>query len=251
MPLRCSIVATALALLAGAPATAAVDADATLLAASDPFARAPAELRAEVRVTSGPGTTALPIEIWRRGENLALIRFLAPKERGKFLLRRERAFYLLAPGARSPVALAPALARAGAGALDELFAVRLVRDYTIVAAATTGDLVTFDLAAKPGGSGAASPRLRWVVDRARRLPVRGELRSAAGRVGRLVEFKEWRDVARLEPRRLVIKDVVRGGAPLEVEFVGIEARAVPESLFDLTNGSARAALPLPAPPLSP
>lgn len=242
------IAVAALAWLGGGRALeGAAEADAALLAASDPFAIAPRELRAEARVTTAPGATPLAVEIWRSGDDRVLIRFLAARDRGKFLLRRGPAHYLLAPGARAPVALAPALARGGAGALDELFALRPSRDYAIAAVASSGELVTFDLAARadgPAGRGGA-PRLRWVVHRARRLPVRAELRTAEDRVTRVVEFKTWRDPARLEPRRLVIKDVVRGGAPLEIELVAIEARAAPEALFELSDGSARAALPAP------
>jgi hypothetical protein len=250
MPAPFRIAVAALALLGAAHAAlAASTADAALLAASDPFARAPRELRTEARITTAPGAAPLPVEIWRRGETLTLIRFLAPKERGKFLLRRDRSFYLLAPGARAPVALAPALARGNAGTLDELFSLRPSRDFAIAATSSTGDLTTFDLTAI-AGSAASTPRLRWVVSRARRLPVRAELRTANDRVVRVVEFKVWRDEARLEPRRLVIKDVVRGGAPLDVELVAMEERAVPEALFELSDGSARAGLPAP-PPASP
>ncbi len=143
------------------------------------------------------------------------------------------------------MALAPALGRSGPGAIDELFAARPSRDYAIGATTATGNLVTFDLVAKPGLA-LAAPRLRWVVDRERRLPVRAELRADDDRVRRVIEFKAWSAGLPPEPRRLVIKDVARGGAPLEVELLAVEARPVAEALFDLSDGSARAALPSPA-----
>jgi hypothetical protein len=230
-----------------APPATAVDVElARLLAASDPFAAAPSELRAELVFSATGSDARVPIELWRKGDELALVRFLAPKDRGKFVVRRDRAFYFLSPGARAPVKLAPALAPAGGAALDDLLAVRPSRDYAIESAATTGGLVTFDLVAKPGAAGA--PRLRWVVDRAARRPVRAEFRSADGTVERLVEFKAWNAARRLEPAAIVAKDLARGGRPLEVEFVALEAREIPAALFDLTDGSARAALPPPAGP---
>jgi hypothetical protein len=183
----------------------------------------------------------VPIELWRKGDALALVRFLAPKDRGKFVVRRAGSFYFLSPGAAKPVPLAPALAPAGGAALDALLALRPSRDYAIERVEETRGLVTFDLVAKPGTGGA--PRVRWVADRARRLPVRVEFREADGRVVRLVEFQRWRDEQQLLPAALAAKEVARGGLPLEIEFVALEARPVSERLFDLADASARAALP--------
>lgn len=243
-------------------------ADERLLAATDLFASAPPELRIELVFSSGAAGAKVPIELWRKGDQLALVRFLAPKDRGKFVIRREGSFWFLSPGAKKPVKLAPALAPSGGSALDDLLSVRPSRDYTIAAVEEVRGLVTFDLILKeapaPAGQrpaeGAATNRapsrpvrLRWVADRAKRLPVRAEFRTADDKVARLVEFKSWKSAAgldsrRLQPERLVAKDVARGGQALDVEFVALEARPVDAKLFDLDDSSARAALPPPAAP---
>lgn len=234
------------ALLAGAAAAPAADAELErLLAASDPFAAAPREMRVELVFSVGGSGTRVPLELWRKGDALALVRFLAPRDLGKYVVRRDGVFYFLSPGAKSPVKLAPALAPAGGAALDDLLAVRPSRDYTIATTEAAGELVTFDLVARAGD--AAVPHVRWVVDRRDRRPVRAEFRDGADRVVRLVEFKAWHPVRRLEPAAIVAKDVARGGRPLDVEFVAVEAREVPDALFDLSDGSARARLPPPAP----
>jgi hypothetical protein len=216
---------------------------ARLLAASDPFAAAPAELRALLVFSTPTRSARVPLELWRRGDELALVRFLGEKDRGKYVLRRGGSFYLLAPGAARPVKLAPALAPAGGAALGALLAVRPSRDYEIEATREEAGLVTYDLVARPGTTGA--PRVRWVVDRERRVPVRAEFRNAEDRVERLVEFKRWSDAERLVPGAIVAKEIARGGLPLEIEFLALEPREAPESLFDLEDGAARAALPLP------
>jgi len=246
------LLAGALAGLA-APALRGADVELErLLAASDPFAAAPREMRVSLVFSAGASETRVPIELWRKGDALALVRFLAPKDVGKFVVRRDGAFHFLSPTAKAPVKLAPALAPAGGAALDDLLAVRPSLDYEIVAAETTGGLVTFDLSAKPGAAGA--PRVRWVVERAARRPVRAEFRDDRNRVSRLIEFMAWHPTRRLEPASIVAKDLVRGGRPLYVDFVAIEPRAVPDALFDLTDGAARARLPPPvaaAPPPRP
>lgn len=225
-----------------APAARVAAADQELLAASDLFAAAPTEFRVEVEVRQGAAASGMPLEIWRRGEELALVRLLAEKDRGKFLLRRDRDLYFIAPGSARPVKLAPSYRLQGA-ALDELLGLRLVRDYRIAAVTEAAGVVTFDLVAN--ARDAATPRLRWVVSRARQLPLRADLQASDGRVLRVIEFPEWRDPRRAVPQRMVVKDVLRGGAPLAILFGAFEARPVSLELFELEAGSARAALPAP------
>lgn len=237
------------ALLApGSGHAATLSADlAALLRASDPFAAAPEEARVELAFVGANGVE-VPLEIWRKGDDRALVRFLAPKDLGKFVLRRGTDVWLLAPGARDPVKMSPALAPAGGAALEELLALRLERDYRATAAAEARGVVTFDLeAVRPGID---PPKVRWAVDRAKRRPLRAEFRTAEGIVRRLVEFKEWREGKRLEPTEVVARDVLRGGRPLTVRILAIEQRAVPEALFDLSDATARRALP-PPPPAAP
>jgi hypothetical protein len=247
------VVAVAVALSIGAvvgiaaavPAVGEVGAaDARLLAASDPFAAAPSELRLELTFVGANGAE-VPLEIWRKGDDQALVRFLAPKDAGKFVLRHGREAWLLAPGAKEPVKMAPALAPAGGAALDELLSLRLARDYVAATAVESGGVVTFDLeAARPDVD---PPRVRWAVDRERGLPLRAEFRTAEGRVRRMIEFRSWRDEDRRIPGELVAKDLLRAGAPLVVRIVALEAREVPDALFDLRDPTARRALPPPGP----
>lgn len=227
-----------------APAAQVAAADRELLAASDLFAAAPGEFRVELEVRQGNATAGMPLEIWRRGEELALVRLLAEKDRGKFLLRRDRELYFIAPGSARPVKLAPSYRLQGA-ALDELLGLRLERDYRIQHLSEAGGVVTFDLVANDPG--AATPRLRWVVSRARRLPLRADLQASDGKVLRVIEFPEWNDPRRGIPKRMVVKEVLRGGAPLEIRFGRFETVPVRLELFELADdgNAVRAALPLP------
>lgn len=244
-PLR-SLLTLAVAALCGAastPARAEISSDlARLLAATDPFVNAPDEVRLELVFTGATGAR-VPLEIWRRGEDRSLVRFLSEKDLGKFVLRRGAETWLLTPGARKPVRMSPVLAPAGGAALDQLFALRIDRDYRAESVREQAEVVTFDLEAT--APGIDPPRLRWVVDRARRLPMRVEFRTAEDRVLRLVEFKSWSDEKKLVPDRIVAKDLLRGGTPLDVEILAVDPREVPELLFDLDDDTGRKALPPP------
>ena len=229
-----------LAVLATAPAPAAVSAaDRALLAQSDPFARAPAASRAVMEVRAGSGAP-LHLEIWRSGDN-ALVRFLDPRERGKYLLRAPAGTYFIAPGAKQPMRLPPTHRLANTVALDELLGVGLEKEYAIYGVSrrdATSGIVEFDLAATTAS--APYPRLRWVVAERGRLPLRVDFRLADGRVARVLEWKEWRDRSRLAPKTIVIKDVLRGGAPVTVTITEFEARAVDAEIFSLTDPQGRA-----------
>lgn len=216
---------------------------ARLLARSDPFAAAPAELRLELSFVGANGAE-VPLEIWRRGDDRALVRFLAEKDRGKYVLRRGAEVWLLTPGAKEPVKMSPALAPAGGAALDELLGLRLAEDYLAVAASEASGVVTFDLVAR--GADVDPPKVRWVVGRTKGLPLRAEFRDAEDRVRRLVEFVAWKDEAKRVPAEIVAKEVGRG-TPLTVRIHALEPRAVPEAIFDPADRAAREALPAPAP----
>ncbi len=227
---------------------AATPADQELLAASDLFAAAPSEFRVELEVRSNAATPGMPLEIWRRGDELALVRLLAAKDRGKFLLRRDRELFFIAPGSARPVKLAPSYRLQGA-ALDELLGLRLVRDYRIGQVVEAGGVVNFDLFAND--KRAAAPRLRWAVARRGRLPLRADLQAIDGRVLRVIEFPEWHDPGHGVPKRMVVKDLARGGPPLQILFGTPEIRPVDLALFALDGGAARSALPAPPVPRVP
>jgi hypothetical protein len=221
------------------PATAA---DRALLAQTDPFARAPSSSRARMQVRTAGGKS-MALEVWRSGDD-ALVRFLDPRERGKFLLRLPAGTYFIAPGARQPIRLPPTHRLAGAVALDELLGVGLEKSYEITRVSRRdpeGRLVEFELKALTP-TAVAYPRLRWVVDERERLPLRADFQLADGRVARVLEWKIWRDRAALAPKTMVIKDVLRQDPPSEVEVLELEERAVPPGLFSLTDPAARIAL---------
>ncbi len=131
------------------PAAEAAASDRALLEATDPFARAASSSRARLRVT-GSGGRATALEIWRSGEN-ALVRFLDPKESGKYLLRARDGTFFISPGARQPVRLPPTHRLAGAVAIEELLAVPLSATHEIAAVQrrdTASGVVEFDLKAR-------------------------------------------------------------------------------------------------------
>jgi hypothetical protein len=229
---------------AGTAPNSVSTADRALLARTDPFARAPKSSRSRLAVHAA-GRRTIAVEIWR-ADDRALVRFLDPAEKGKYLLRLAEGTYFIAPGARQPIRLPPTHRLAGVIALDELLGVALEASYEITAVTrrdAKSGVAEFDLRAT--SKSVAYPRLRWVVDEHAPLPLRADFQLADGRVARVLEWKTWRDRAALQPRSMMIKDVLRQDAPTEVQVVEFESRPVPAGLFSLTDASARSALPPP------
>src|SRR3990172_1933347 len=152
-----------------------------LLRRSDLAAAALLAFRAVLRVTADRKTVGL--EVWRSGEDRTLVRFLSPKERGKYLVRLSGTLWFLSPGAKKPVKLAPSYKLKGSASLDDLLGIHYSRDYEVVSFAEEeagpGSLKVFDLRAK---GKAPYPRVRYFVRTPETRPVRAEYKLASGKL---------------------------------------------------------------------
>jgi hypothetical protein len=216
-----------------------------LLKQADVSMLSPASFRAEMAI--GSGKERLELEVWRGRDESVLVRFLAAKDAGKFLLRRPEGLFFIAPRAKQPVRVSPSYRLSGAATLDEILGARYARDYGVERAVDepggAGDLVALELKAK-GPS--PYPTVSYVVRRSARRPARIELRLPSGRLARTVEFLDWRETpAGPRPARLSVKDALRPAASAVVEVVRLEERAVPDGLFSLTDPAERARLARP------
>jgi hypothetical protein len=218
-----------------------------LLRRTDLGALAPESFRSRMRLTAGD-KPPLEVEVWRKGEARTLVRLLGPKERGKYLLRLGPVLWFLAPGAKKPVRLSPSYRLRGSATLDDVLGLQYARDYKVTSAADLeGGLVALELAAR--GPGAIYPAVRYVVRPSTLRPVRAEYRVPSGKVATIVEFAEWSAGGRPYASRLLVRDALHGGATTAVDVLEVEARPVPDGLFDLADPAARQRLE--AAPLTP
>lgn len=215
-----------------------------LLRRSDVGAFAPASFRARIVMKKAPSDAGHETEVWRSGDSKTLVRFLDPRERGKYLIRLQSQLWLLTPGAKNPVRLSPSYRMYGGATLDEVLGLRLAKDYTLESATNGKDqggaLVVFELRAR--SDSVLFPRVRYVVRTATERPVSALYRLRSGRDATSVEFMDWDNSNRLYARRVVVKDLLRKGATTEVEVLDFQERPVPDALFDLADPSARRAL---------
>jgi hypothetical protein len=155
-----------------------------LLRRSDIATAGPQAFRAVLRVTADQ--KPIELEVWRSGENRTLVRFLAPKERGKYLVRLDRRLWFLSPGAKNPVKLAPSYKLKGSASLDDLLGIRYSRDYEIMSF-TESRTRPEPGGLRPAGQGQALSAGSYLVHRRRRAA------AGCGRreTGQRAEFAEW------------------------------------------------------------
>lgn len=222
-------------------ATPATPAQQALLERADVGAAAPASFRARMWLKVPDRPDGGRIEVWRSGETRTLVRFLDPGEEGKYLLYQGETVYFLSPGAKKPAKLPPQFRLRGSATLEDLLGRRYSRDFTVAAVEETvegeGPAVAFHL--EPRRPRSPYSRVLYVVRPDTGRPVRAEFRVRSGKLAVVLGFLEWTPGARLRPRRLAVRDELRGGARTEVEMVEFEERAVPDALFDRDDASAR------------
>jgi len=216
----------------------------TLLRRSDVGAFVPASFRA--RLTIDRGGDASDVEIYRSGTDRTLLRFLAPKERGKFLLRRGADLWLIAPDARKPVRLSPSHRVYGAATIDVLFSLQLADDYEIVSTtqedSAEGTLTVFELRAI--AREARFAEVRYAVDPRTARPASAVYRVRSGRPVTRVAFQEWSAGDRYATV-VEVTDLLRKDPPTRITVGAFTEGPVPDALFDLADEAAREALPEP------
>lgn len=212
----------------------------SLLRQSDVGAFAPATFQARLSITRGGDTSE--VEIYRASGDRTLLRFLAAKERGKFLLRRGADLWLIAPDAKKPVKLGPSHRIYGAATTEVLFSLHLADDYTIHSttseATSAGTLTVFELRAK--SPTAPFAEVRYAVDPATARPASALYRARSGKPLVQVAFQAWSANNR-HASQVEVTDLVRKEPPTRIAVTSFTEGAVPEGLFDLEDGAARAA----------
>jgi hypothetical protein len=204
-----------------------------LLHRSNIAAHAPDSFRVRLSLHAPRRSEPAQIEVWRSGTR-TLVRFLDPKERGKYLLYEDDVVWVLSRGSKKPVKLPRSFRLHGSASLDDILGLDYTRDYGIREAeqieSPEGRFVMYDLEANSRKAQYSRVRYLVRVDTAR--PVRAEYHVRSGKLATTVEFLDWMPDHRLQPRQLRLTDVLRGNAVTTVDIVSFDPQPVPEALFD-------------------
>lgn len=215
---------------------------ATLLRKADFASQAPASLRARIRFTVGGRTSE--IDVYRSSGQRVAVRFLDPKERGKWLVYRDGKAWFIAPGAKKPVKLPPTYRLRGEVSIEDLLGTAYSAAYDIASARVVSGpkrgTVVLELTAR--APRAPYPNVRLVVERDISRPLEAEYRLANGREAYRAVFEDFEPGPPPRPTRIRLEDNLRPGKTTTIEILDVEPRAVPDVLFDLGDATARRAL---------
>ncbi len=211
-----------------------------LLQRADVGAGTPASFRAEVSIALR-GAAGTRIEIWRAGDARMLVRFLDEKQRGKYLLYDDSGVWFLSPSAK-PVKLPRAYRLRGSITLDDILGRRYSTDYSIASSEEREEggqrLVVYDLRAV--SPALPYPRVLYAVREDTARPVWAAFHLPSGRRASVLSFEEWAAGSRTpRPRRLSLRDELRGGEVTEVEVQALEVRDVPAGLLQRDDPAER------------
>jgi hypothetical protein len=236
----------ALIVLAVAPVRGRAQAPAsTLLRHSDVGAFVPATCRVRLSMQQD-NMPVSEVEIFRGGANRTLVRFLDPKERGKYLLRLGADLWFISPSAKNPVHLSPSHRIYGAATLDVLLGMHLSDDYEIAGSSArpspAGPLTVFELQAASADQ--QFPSVQYTVNTATERPVSALYRLKSGRDATRIDFFDWigSGAGQRYAKRIEVHDLLRKDQVTKIEAIAFEERPVADGLFDLHDGSARLAL---------
>jgi hypothetical protein len=215
---------------------------ALLLRKADFASQAPASFRAHMRFTTGDRASELAV--YRSTERRAAVRFLDPKEHGKWLVYREGATWFISPGAKQPLKLPAAYRLRGAVSIEDLLGTPYSQDYALARASESSEgmraSVSLELQAKLEHP--AYPQMLLVVDRESGQPLRAEYRLTGGRVAERAVFESFEPGPPPRPSRIRLESDLHPGRITSIEILDVAAQPVPDALFDLADAAARRAL---------
>jgi len=228
-----------LAWLAAAAAAAAAPPSATeIVAAADRSRNGWDSFAVEVTITNHDGERVESTdryEVLIKGADRSLIRFLAPRDKGKQLLMLEEQMWFYLPTASRPIRVTPLQRLSGNASNGDVAQSSFAANYD---AALEGEEVVagrraWVLLLTAKRKSAAYRTVRYWVAQDTLLPLQAEFRMGSGKVSKRAVYERYETTGgRRLLRRLVIFDELRKGKQSVLEFSGYEARELPEKLFN-------------------
>lgn len=174
-------------------------------------------------------------QVFIKGTDRTLVKFMSPQDRGKTLLMLDEAMWLYLPTASRPVRVTPLQRLSGNASNGDIAQTNLAANYD--ARVTGEDTVegreawTLELTAKRKSATYKIVHL-W-VGKSDLTPIRAEFRLQSGKPVKRVEYLEYDTFgAQKMIRRQVIYDLLRNEEKTVVEYANYERRELADKLFN-------------------
>jgi len=174
-------------------------------------------------------------QVFIKGTDRTLVKFMSPEDRGKTLLMLDQAMWLYLPTASRPIRVTPLQRLSGNASNGDIAQTNLAANYTARVAGeeklTGGDSWMLELKAKRKSATYQVVRL-W-VDKKDLTPIKAEFRLQSGKPIKRVEYLEYDTFgAQKMIRRQVMYDLLRNEQKTVVEYANYQRRELADKLFN-------------------
>jgi len=192
----------------------------------------------EVKITNylrGAVDRSSRYQVFIKGDNKSLVKFLEPEDRGKYLLTVDELMWFYLMSASRPIRVTPLQRLSGNASNGDVAQMNLAQNYTPVSLKEelldAAPVYVMDLEAKD--SNATYQKMTYWIARDTTLPVKAEFRLASGKASKRALFVEYQKVdGRMLLRRQEIYDQLRNDEKTVLEYQKYERRDLPDKLFN-------------------
>ena len=174
-------------------------------------------------------------QVFIKGTDRTLVKFMSPEDRGKSLLMLDQAMWLYLPTASRPVRVTPLQRLSGNASNGDIAQTNLAANYTarVTGEAKVGTRDAWTLELKARRKGATYQIVNLWVAKSDLTPIQAEFRLHSGKPMKRVEYLEYQTFgAQKMIRRQVMYDLLRNEEKTVVEYANYERRDLADKLFN-------------------
>jgi outer membrane lipoprotein-sorting protein len=197
---------------------------------------------ADIETNEGGGKNQVTYEIRARG-NDAIAKVLAPaRQKGEVMLFNDRTLWFVKPGLKKPVSISPRQRLMGQAANGDIASTQYVRDYegTIQGEEVVNGIATWRLDLQARAKNVTYDKIRYWINKEKRLGVKAEFLTVGGEVFKIAEFKYQNSISIAEKKfpfvsEMVIRDANDKNNVTRIQYKEPKETENQPSLFNVNN----------------
>lgn len=175
-------------------------------------------------------------QVYIKGTDRTLVKFMSPVDRGKSLLMLEEAMWLYLPTAGRPIRVTPLQRLSGNASNGDVAQTSLTANYTPTLAGedTIEGKAAWILELDSKKKSSTYQHVRLWIGKDDMLPIRAEFRLTSGKPSKRVEYVEYQRAAggQMLLKRQVMYDLLRNDTKTIMEYANYTPRDLPDTLFN-------------------
>ncbi len=192
---------------------------------------------AKIKITnfeSGKEDEEHLFEVSQKGVDKTYVEFLSPREKGRHLLMLGDDMWIYLPDTSRPIRITPLERLTGNASNGDVARTNYAEDYTAtyLRSETVEKVECHVLELNARRKGATYRRIVYWLRARDARPVKAEFYLASGKLMKTATFDQYQTIGgKMLLRRMTIYDQVRKNSHSVMDYLGFEARALPDRLF--------------------